>query len=119
MTLTQKFLGASAALALMAGTAAADPAILFDLGGKFDKSFNEGAYNGAERWAAEPGVSYAEVEIQSDAQREQAIRRFAESGANPVVMAGFSWATPLSEVAADYPDAKFAIIDMVANFVSG
>jgi basic membrane protein A len=110
-----KFLGASAALALTAGTAAADPAILFDLGGKFDKSFNESAYNGAERWAAETGGSYAEVEIQSDAQREQAIRRFAESGANPIVMAGFSWATPLGEVAADYPDTKFTIIDMVVD----
>ncbi|WP_108813796.1 BMP family lipoprotein [Loktanella sp. Alg231-35] len=115
MTLMQKFLGASAALALTAGTAAADPAILFDLGGKFDKSFNESAFNGAERWAAETGGSYAEVEIQSDAQREQAIRRFAESGANPIVMAGFSWATPLAEVAADYPDTKFAIIDMVVD----
>ncbi|PRY79409.1 basic membrane protein A [Yoonia maritima] len=115
MTLAQKFLGASAALALTAGAAAADPAILFDLGGKFDKSFNESAYNGAERWAAETGGSYAEVEIQSDAQREQAIRRFAESGANPIVMAGFSWGTPLAEVAADYPDTKFAIIDMVVD----
>ena len=115
MTLTQKLLGASAALALTAGAASADPAILFDLGGKFDKSFNESAYNGAERWAAETGGSYAEVEIQSDAQREQAIRRFAESGANPIVMAGFSWATPLSEVAADYPDTKFTIIDMVVE----
>ncbi len=115
MTLMQKFLGASAALALTAGAASADPAILFDLGGKFDKSFNESAYNGAERWAAETGGSYAEVEIQSDAQREQAIRRFAESGANPIVMAGFSWATPLSEVAADYPDTKFTIIDMVVD----
>lgn len=115
MTLMHKFLGASAAMALTAGTAMADPAILFDLGGKFDKSFNESAYNGAERWAAETGGSYAEVEIQSDAQREQAIRRFAESGANPIVMAGFSWATPLAEVAADYPDTKFAIIDMVVD----
>ena len=115
MTLMHKFLGASAALALTAVTAAADPAILFDLGGKFDKSFNESAFNGAERWAAETGGSYAEVEIQSDAQREQAIRRFAESGANPIVMAGFSWATPLAEVAADYPDTKFAIIDMVVD----
>ena len=115
MTLMQKFLGASAALALTAGTAAADPAILFDLGGKFDKSFNESAFNGAERWAQETGGSYAEVEIQSAAQREQAIRRFAESGANPIVMAGFSWATPLAEVAADYPDTKFTIIDMVVD----
>lgn len=115
MTLMQKMLGASAVLALSAGAAAADPAILFDLGGKFDKSFNESAYNGAQRWADETGGKYAEVEIQSDAQREQAIRRFAESGANPIVMAGFSWATPLGEVAADYPDTKFAIIDMVVD----
>ncbi len=115
MTLTQTFLGATAALALSAGAALADPAILFDLGGKFDKSFNESAFNGAERWAEETGGTYAEVEIQSDAQREQAIRRFAEAGNNPIVMAGFSWATPLSEVAADYPDTKFAIIDMVVD----
>ena len=113
MPLMQKFLGASATLALSAGAALAEPAILFDLGGKFDKSFNESAYNGAERWAKETGGSYAEVEIQSDAQREQAIRRFAESGANPIVMAGFSWATPLAEVASEYPDTYFAIIDMV------
>ena len=115
MTLMQKFLGASAALALTAGAALADPAILFDLGGKFDKSFNESAFNGAERWAKETGGSYAEVEIQSDAQREQAIRRFAEGGNSPIVMAGFSWATPLTDVAADYPDTKFVIIDGVAE----
>lgn len=115
MTLITKFLGASAALALSTGAALADPAIIFDLGGKFDKSFNESAYNGAERWAKETGGTYAEVEIQTDAQREQAIRRFAEAGNNPIVMAGFSWSTPLSEVAADYPDTKFAVIDGVVE----
>ncbi len=115
MTLTTKFLGATAALALTAGALSAEPAVLFDLGGKFDKSFNESAYNGAQRWADETGGSYAEVEIQSDAQREQAIRRFAESGANPIVMAGFAWATALDEVAQDFPDTKFQIIDMVVE----
>lgn len=115
MTLTTKFFSATAALALSAGAAFADPAIIYDLGGKFDKSFNESAYNGAERWAKETGGTYAEVEIQTDAQREQAIRRFAEAGNNPIVMAGFSWSTPLSEVAADYPDTKFAVIDGVVE----
>ena len=115
MTLTMKFLGATAALALTAGTATADPAILFDLGGKFDKSFNESAFNGAQRWAEETGGNFSEVEIQSDAQREQAIRRFAESGANPIVMAGFAWASALEEVSTDYPDTKFQIIDMVVD----
>lgn len=93
----------------------ADPAIIYDLGGKFDKSFNESAYNGAKRWEEETGGKFAEVELQSDAQREQALRRFAESGANPIVMAGFSFATSLTEVAADYPDTKFVIVDMVVD----
>lgn len=115
MTLMQKFLGASAALALTAGAAVADPAVIFDLGGKFDKSFNESAYNGAQRWAEETGGSFAEVELQSDAQREQALRRFAEAGNNPIVMAGFAFATALGEVAGDYPDTKFQIIDMVVD----
>ena len=48
MKIIQKFLGATAALALTAGAALADPALIYDLGGKFDKSFNEAAHNGAE-----------------------------------------------------------------------
>jgi basic membrane protein A len=89
--------------------------LIFDLGGKFDKSFNESAFNGATRWATENNSSFKEIELQSDAQREQALRRFAESGANPIVMAGFMFATALGEVAKDYPDTKFAIIDMVVD----
>ena len=77
MTFMTKMLSATAALALTAGAAAADPAIVFDLGGKFDKSFNESAFNGAQRWAEETGGSFAEVELQSDAQREQALRRLS------------------------------------------
>ncbi|MEL6101866.1 MAG: BMP family ABC transporter substrate-binding protein [Pseudomonadota bacterium] len=115
MTLMQKFLGASAALALSAGAALAEPALIFDLGGKFDKSFNEAAYNGAVRWSEETGEKFREIELQSEAQREQALRRFAEAGANPIVMAGFAFADALGQVAADYPDTKFTIIDMVVD----
>ncbi len=112
MTLMQKFLGAAAALALGAGAAIADPAIIFDLGGKFDKSFNEAAFRGAQRWAEETGGSYREIELSSEAQREQALRRFAEAGYNPIVMTGFSFASTLDTVAPDYPDTKFAVIDV-------
>ena len=115
MTLMKTFLGAAATLALSAGIAAADPAIIFDLGGKFDKSFNEAAFNGAERWKEETGGSYKELEMQSEAQREQALRRLAESGANPVVMTGFAFGDVLNTVAPDFPDTKFAIIDMVVD----
>ncbi len=115
MTLMQKFLGAAATLALTAGTAMADPAIIFDLGGKFDKSFNEAAFGGATRWAEETGGSFREIELTSEAQREQALRRFAEAGYNPVVMTGFAFASSLEAVAPDFPDTKFAIIDMVVD----
>jgi len=115
MTLMKHFLGAAATLALTAGVAAAEPAILFDLGGKFDKSFNEAAFNGAERWAKESGGTYKELEMQDEAQREQALRRLAEAGSNPIVMTGFAFGDALGKVAADFPDTKFAIIDMVVD----
>ncbi|SFB18035.1 nucleoside-binding protein [Poseidonocella pacifica] len=115
MTRMQKFFGATAALALSAGAAMAEPALIFDLGGKFDKSFNEAAFTGAKAWADETGNSFREIELQSEAQREQALRRFAESGANPIVMTGFAFGDALGQVAPDYPDTKFAIIDMVVD----
>lgn len=106
-----KSLLAGASLALLPLAAMADPALIFDLGGKFDKSFNEAAYTGAERWKAETGGSYKELEMQSEAQREQALRRLAETGANPIVMTGFAFGEVLNKVAPDYPDTKFVIID--------
>ena len=115
MTLMRALLGAAAATAMTASTAMADPAIVFDLGGKFDKSFNEAAFGGATRWAEETGGTFREIEMQSEAQREQALRRLAESGSNPVVMTGFAFGNVLSEVAPDYPDTSFVIIDMVVD----
>ena len=115
MTLMTKFLGTAAVLALSAGASLAEPALIFDLGGKFDKSFNEAAFTGASRWAEETGNSFREIELQSEAQREQALRRFADNGNNPIIMTGFAFGNVLSEVAPDYPDTKFALIDMVVD----
>ena len=115
MTLMKHFLGAAATLALTAGLASAEPALIYDLGGKFDKSFNEAAFGGAQRWATETGGTYKELEMQSEAQREQALRRLAETGANPIVMTGFAFGDVLNTVAPDYPNTKFAIIDMVVD----
>jgi len=115
MTLLKKILGATTALTLAAGAALSEPALIFDLGGKFDKSFNEMAFTGAQRWAEETGGTFREIELQSEAQREQALRRFAEAGANPIVMAGFAFASALETVADEYPNTKFTIIDMVVD----
>lgn len=106
-------LGLLAATAMVLPAFAADvqPAILYDLGGKFDKSFNEAAYHGAEKFKTETGTPYVEFEVSNASQREQALRRFAEDGRNPIVMAGFAWEDALKAVAKDYPDLNFAIID--------
>ena len=111
MTMMKHLLGAAGALALTAGVAAAEPALIYDLGGKFDKSFNEAAFNGAERWAKETGGTYKEIEMQNEAQREQALRRLAEAGANPVVTTGFGMSDPIANVSKDFPDTKFVTID--------
>lgn len=106
---------AAAAMTTAAWSADIKPAIIYDLGGKFDKSFNEAAYNGAEKFKADTGIAYRDFEIQNDAQREQALRKFAQDGNNPIVVAGFTWAAALDTVAAEFPDTDFAIIDMVVD----
>lgn len=116
--LRRTFMAAAAALALTAGAALADdskPAIVFDIGGKFDKSFNESMFNGAEKFKAETGTAYGEFEIAQEAQREQAIRNFADQGYSPIIAAGFAQAAAVEKVAKEYPDLKFAIVDMVVD----
>jgi basic membrane protein A len=91
------------------------PAVVFDMGGKFDKSFNEAAYNGAERFKKETGIAYREFEVTTEAQREQALRNMARRGAQVVVGIGFSQATGMEKVAKEFPKTKFAIIDAVVD----
>jgi basic membrane protein A and related proteins len=103
---------------LVAGAAVAQdfkPAVIFDMGGKFDKSFNEAAYNGAERFKEETGIEYLEFEVTQEAQRDQAMRRMIRSGATIVVVVGFQNATPLESVAAENPEVNFTIIDAVVD----
>jgi basic membrane protein A len=112
-----KWLAAAAALVFAGQAFAAEvkPAVVYDLGGKFDKSFNEAAYTGAERFKSEAGIEYRDFEIQNDSQREQALRNFARRGHNPVVGIGFSQAQAIEKVAKEFPDTKFAIVDMVVD----
>jgi basic membrane protein A and related proteins len=102
-----------AAAALAATSAFADPAIIFDMGGKFDKSFNEAAYNGIERWKKETGKNYLEFEVSNPTQREQAIRRMAERGASPIIGIGFAQGDAIQKVAKEFPKLNFAIVDSV------
>ena len=104
------------ATALLAhGAAQAEPAVIYDMGGKFDKSFNQAGYEGAERWKKETGKPYIEFEISNPAQREQAQRRMAQRGADPIVGIGFSQGSSMEKVAKDFPKLKFAVIDAVVK----
>ena len=91
------------------------PAVVFAMGGKFDKSFNQGVYDGAERFRKETGIPYREFEIKNPTQREQAIRKMARRGSDPVLGVGFAQAPAITKVAKEFPNTRFAIIDMVVD----
>jgi basic membrane protein A len=106
------------ATALFGGAAVAKdfhPAVVYDTGGKFDKSFNEAAYNGAERFKKETGIAFREFEIQNESQREQALRNLARKGATIIVAVGFSQAAAVAKVAKEFPKVEFTLIDDVVD----
>ena len=91
------------------------PGLLYDMGGKFDKSFNQAAHNGAEKFKRETGIAYLEFEPSTEAQREQALRNMVRRGANIVVAVGFSQTSAIEAGAAEFPDVKFTLIDGVVE----
>jgi basic membrane protein A len=120
MTFSRSLAAAVAVLVtlILTGPVAAQefvPAIVFDMGGKFDKSFNEAAYVGAERFKKETNIAYREFEVTAEAQREQALRNMARRGSTIVVGIGFSQASGMEKVAKEFPNVKFAIVDAVVD----
>ena len=91
------------------------PGVIYDLGGKFDKSFNEGVWNGARQFTADTGIEFRDFEIQTDSQRVQALRTFARRGHDPILAVGFQYASSLEKVASEFPETRFAIIDAVVD----
>ena len=91
------------------------PAVVFDMGGKFDKSFNESVHNGAEAFTKASGIAVREFEPQNDTQREQALRNFARRGQDPIIAVGFNQAASVKTIAAEFPALRFVIIDSVAE----
>ncbi len=107
-------LAAGAAAALVVATAGAQdfkPAIVYDFGGKFDRSFNQSASEGAERFKRETGIAYREFEITNQAQREQIMRQLARHGTTIIAAIGFNQASAVEKVAAEFPAVKFVVVD--------
>ncbi len=91
------------------------PAIVYDVGGKADKSFNEAAFRGAQRFQAETGIAFREFEITNETQRAQVFANMARRGASIVVGVGFTQRAALESIAQQYSDKKFTLIDAVSK----
>jgi len=85
--------------------------LVFDVGGRGDKSFNDMAYAGVERARRELGVVPEYVEPGDGADRESGIRLFAARGFDLVIGVGFIFSDDLYAVARDYPKVHFACVD--------
>ena len=90
---------------------AVDVGVVFDLGGRGDKSFNDGAYLGAERAATELGVRVRFVEPGEGSDREAGLRLLAAEGMDLVVGVGFIFTDDLAQLAREYPKTNFAGVD--------
>jgi len=89
--------------------------IVFDIGGKDDRSFNAAAWEGMKRAAADFPIVLRDVEPGNPTSIEPAMRAFAERGYDLIIGVGFAQAPIMEVVAADYPNINFAIVDGVSQ----
>jgi basic membrane protein A and related proteins len=86
--------------------------LAYDTGGRGDKSFNDSAFAGADKAAKELGGELRELSPNADASnRADLLTQLADQGYNPVIAVGFAYGTDIGEVAGQYPDTSFAIVD--------
>ncbi|MYM82422.1 BMP family ABC transporter substrate-binding protein [Duganella sp. FT50W] len=106
-----------AALFVAASASAADPklGIVYDAGGKFDKSFNQSAFEGATRFKKETNINFIEVQASSDTQAEQVMRGLARKNLDLIAAIGFAQQAAVQKVAKEFPKVRFVLIDGVAN----
>src|ERR687886_1508807 len=88
-----------------------DVGVVFDVGGRGDKSFNDGAYRGAERAERQLGARVRFVEPGEGSDREAGLRLLAAEGMDLVVGVGFIFSDDLTQLAKEYPNVKFAGVD--------
>lgn len=89
--------------------------IVFDIGGKDDRSFNNAAWQGVQRAAKDFPIVLRDIEPGTPNAIEPAMRAFAERGYDLIIGVGFAQAPIMEQVAKDYPNIHFAIIDGVSE----
>jgi basic membrane protein A len=85
--------------------------LVFDIGGRGDKSFNDAAYAGLERAKTELGVTTDYIEPGEGGDREAALRQLAARGVSLVFGIGFMFTEDITRIAAEFPQQKFACVD--------
>ena len=89
--------------------------LAYDTGGRGDKSFNDSAFAGVEAAVEDHGGDFRELSPNSDASnRADLLTQLADDGYNPVIAVGFAYGDVMGEVAQQYPDTSFAIVDGTA-----
>ncbi|MDR7050556.1 basic membrane protein A [Duganella sp. 3397] len=116
MKLKQLSLTVAAVLVAASASAAAPKlAVVYDAGGKFDKSFNQSAFEGASRFKQETGINFIEVQASSDTQAEQVLRGLARKNLDLIASIGFAQQAAVQKVAKEFPKVRFVLIDGVAQ----
>lgn len=85
--------------------------LVFDVGGRGDKSFNDAAYAGLQRAKRELGINFETLETGEGADREAALRQLAANGDELVFGVGFLFSDDIRQLATEFPEVKFACVD--------
>src|SRR6476619_6762621 len=85
--------------------------IVFDVGGRGDKSFNDGAYVGGLRGERELGAQVRFIEPGDGSDREAGLRLLAAEGMDLIIGVGFIFTDDITQLAREYPNTKFADVD--------
>lgn len=88
-----------------------DVGIVFDVGGRGDKSFNDGAYLGGVRAMRDLGARVRYVEPGEGSDRESGLRLLAAEGMDLVIGVGFIFSDDINTLAREYPNVRFADVD--------
>jgi basic membrane protein A len=110
-----KFIFIFAVLALFAKADDLRPGIIYDMGGKYDHSFNQSAAEGVPKFVKETGIKCHEFELGNEAQRTQYMRQLIRHGVNIIAAIGFNQASAVEEMAREYPNIKFVIVDGIVD----
>ena len=95
------------------------PALVLDVGGLGDQSFNDSAYAGLQRAKKELNVDTEYLESSAPTDYVDNLTQLADSGYSPVFAVGFLMTDAVNEVAPQYPDTDFAIVDSVVDVKNG